>query len=89
MSSKNKCATNQKGRAMLSQLIQKQKEIGATDQEFAEIMGVSSKLWNFIRNGHRRLTERTIIKAATSFPDLRETALKEMGLSDEAALPRT
>lgn len=55
---------------MLTLLVAIQSRESLTDAAMAARLGVSRPTWNLIRNGHRRLTHQTAIKAAGAFPEL-------------------
>jgi transcriptional regulator with XRE-family HTH domain len=63
---------------LIEQLFAKQKELWASDPEFARLLGVSYATWNQTRKGQRRIGLKLIAAAAATFPDLEETATQAL-----------
>jgi len=55
---------------LLDSLKTKQQELGLSDREFAERLGVPRVTWTCTRLGHKRIGETMLAAVARAFPEL-------------------
>jgi len=71
--------------SLVETLVEKQKESGLDDAEFAAKIGVSRPAWSMIRSGSRRPGEKTLSGVMRAFPRLVDDCLAY--LRDRDSLP--
>jgi DNA-binding XRE family transcriptional regulator len=62
---------------MRTKLIQRQKDLRLTDQQFADRLGVPRTTWTALRLERYRVSLSVAKKAVAAFPDLAPYALEE------------
>lgn len=60
---------------LLSRLVERQQEIGLSDREFADVLGVPRSTWQLTRTGVKPIGGRVIVAVIKRFPDLRPEAV--------------
>lgn len=60
---------------LLDSLKRKQQELGLSDREFAERLGVPRVTWTCTRLGYKRIGETMLVAAARAFPELEQDVL--------------
>ena len=72
---------------LLVQLVERQKAMGLTDEEFASLLGVSRQLWQMTRTEKQPIGESIVLGVTRQFPDLREAV--HIFLQEKANLTST
>ena len=60
---------------LLDQLIERQKRLDLTDEQFAVVLGVSRQLWQKTRTKEQRIGESVIRGVTNRFPELQGAVL--------------
>lgn len=61
---------------MREKLREIQRREALTDGQMADRLGVSRPMWNLVKNGRLRFTERWALRAAGAFPELSRELLE-------------
>lgn len=56
---------------LLNRLIERQRELGLPDREFADALGVPRSTWQLTRTGIKQIGGRIVVAVVKRFPDLR------------------
>lgn len=60
---------------LLDKLVGRQHDLGLTDREFADELGVPRSTWQLTRTGVKPIGHRVIVAVIRRFPELRQDAV--------------